>query len=226
MTPWAFVPSPLFGVGPVLWGRIAVRSVILTTAGSGPRNNEKLVFGIRSHGGNRSNPLTVGWVVVQWTHWYTQRYQLLEWERKISMYLDDNDWEPTFDALTAGTYWSLLPKPKTLQCVNWTAFVERCRRALRQDVSQTAIASFQEAEVYERVIDLFPGGYYRLIWSIDAARRIARQHALQPRQIQARNLLAGVVVHDLDFGRIAQVDPRQGTVLFGDTSVRRTNRGH
>ena len=130
--PWAFVPSPLFGVGPALSGWIAVRSAIATTAGSSPPNNEKLVFRICSHGGNLSNPLTVGGVVAQWAHWYTQRYQLLEWEGKIGLYLDDSDWEPTFNALTAGTYWALLPKPKTLQCANWTAFVERCRRALRR----------------------------------------------------------------------------------------------
>ncbi len=98
--PWAFVPSPLFGVGPALSGWIAVRSAIATTAGSSPPNNEKLVFRICSHGGNLSNPLTVGGVVAQWAHWYTQRYQLLEWERKIGMYLDDNDWGGLF----AGMY--------------------------------------------------------------------------------------------------------------------------
>jgi hypothetical protein len=72
-------PSPLFGVGPVLCGGLAVRSAILTTAGSGLRNDVKFVFGIRSHAGNLSDPLTVGGVVAQWAYWYTQRYQLLEW---------------------------------------------------------------------------------------------------------------------------------------------------
>lgn len=61
------------------------------------------------------------------------------------MDLDGNDWEPTFEALTAGTYWSLLPSPKTVQYVNWVAFVERCRRALRQVEPQTAMVSWQEA---------------------------------------------------------------------------------